>query len=106
MSTLLANRAGLLNQELQQAKQNVISLTEQLEQAKAHLNMVVGHLNEVAYLMGEERKAAQEEADRIAAEVAPQLAEAQKQKELENQNSGEQANGEAQHEDQEPASED
>jgi len=55
----LSERAGVLNQELQRAKQNVTGLTEQLEQAKVHLNMVVGHLNEVGFLIGEEQKANQ-----------------------------------------------
>jgi len=53
---MLADRAKLLQGEFQRAKQNVLSLNEQLEQAKIHLNTVFGHLNEVAYLMGEEQK--------------------------------------------------
>jgi hypothetical protein len=65
---VLGNRAQVLNAELQRAKQNVTGLTEQLEQAKVHLNMVAGHLNEVAYLMGEEQKLAQKQA---AKDVAP-----------------------------------
>lgn len=55
-SNTLAQRAQLLQAEIQRAKQNVIALTEQLEQAKNHFNMVSGHINEIAYLMGEEKK--------------------------------------------------
>jgi len=53
---LLAARAQVLQTEIQRAKQNVNTATEQLEQSKAHLNMVSGHLNEVAFLMGELQK--------------------------------------------------
>jgi DNA anti-recombination protein RmuC len=56
----LQQRVGLLNQEYQRAKQNVSALHEQLEQAKTHLNTVCGHLNEIAFLMGEEQKLIQD----------------------------------------------
>ncbi len=58
-SNALVQRAQLLQTELQKSKQNVIGLGEQLEQAKAHLHMVTGHLNEVSFLLGEEQKIAQ-----------------------------------------------
>lgn len=55
--TVLLQRAQALQAELQRAKQNLLSISEQHDQAKAHLSMVSGHLNEVAYLLGEEKKA-------------------------------------------------
>lgn len=57
----LINRAQVLQNELQRAKQSVAALTEQLEAARAHQNMVLGHLNEVGYLMGEAKKENSEE---------------------------------------------
>lgn len=69
---VLAARAQLLQGELQRAKQNVVAATEQLEAAKAHLNMVIGHINEVAYLMSEEMKLAElAKQSEATADVAP-----------------------------------
>jgi hypothetical protein len=84
---VLGNRAQVLNAELQRAKQAVTTLTEQLDGAKVHLNMVAGHLNEVAFLMGEEQKLAQEQAAKDAA----------------SKESKEQGNGEADSKEQEQA---
>lgn len=50
---VLSKRVELLQAEAAKAKQNVASLTEQLEQAKAHFSVVSGHLNESAYIMNE-----------------------------------------------------
>ena len=49
-------RSQLLQEEVSRARLNVQNLTEQLEQAKNHLNQVAGHLNEVSYLAGEAAK--------------------------------------------------
>jgi len=56
----LNERASVLREEFTRARQNVVAITEQLEQEKAHLNVVSGHLNEVAYLIGEAQKLAPE----------------------------------------------
>jgi len=53
---LLSKRAKLLQGEIQKAKQNVSTLTENLEQAKANLHKVSGHLQEVWYLIMEQKK--------------------------------------------------
>ena len=53
-SQILAVRSQILQKELQNAKSNVMLASEQLEQSKAHLHMVSGHVNEIAYLLGEE----------------------------------------------------
>lgn len=52
----LLDRAAVLQVELQKAKQNVISATEQLETARSHLCVVNGHFNEINYLIIEEQK--------------------------------------------------
>lgn len=56
--SVLAGRATFLQQELQNANETVQSLSVQLQQATLHLHTVNGHLQEVAYLMGEEQKEA------------------------------------------------
>ena len=61
----LAERATLLNAESQKAKANVSALTEQLDQAKNHLHVVIGHANEIAYLMQEEHRRANESAQEL-----------------------------------------
>ena len=62
MSTdFLQERVKLLQAEFQKAKQNLARLTEETENAKAHLSMVSGHVNEVSYLLAEEQKKAQAE---------------------------------------------
>lgn len=53
---VLGQRLKMLQEEAVKAKQNVISLSEQLEQAKSHFSTVSGHLNESAYIMGELNK--------------------------------------------------
>jgi chromosome segregation ATPase len=50
-AVFLNERVQTLQVELQKSKQNLQDCTERLEQAKAHVNMVSGHLNEAAYLM-------------------------------------------------------
>jgi hypothetical protein len=59
---VLLERAKILQNELQRAKQNVASTTEQLEQAKSHFSMVTGHLNEVGFLISLEQQGAQNNA--------------------------------------------
>ncbi len=68
----LAQRAQLLQADLQKAKQNVLSFTEQLEQAKNHLSTVVGHLNEVGYLIGEEQKLEQSQSAAVMDSLEPE----------------------------------
>ena len=52
----LKNRMELLNQEFQNAKNNLATLTEQFEQAKLHFHKVSGHLQEAIYMQAESEK--------------------------------------------------
>lgn len=54
----LSARAKFLQQQLQQASQNVNNLSSQLQQATVQMHTISGHLNEVAYLLGEAQKEA------------------------------------------------
>ncbi len=58
MINTLTDRAKLLQEEVNRASQNVQTLSTQLQQATVHMHTVGGHLNEVAYLLGEAQKAA------------------------------------------------
>lgn len=64
---VLAARAKVLQGVVQQASQNVNSLSQQLQQATVHMHTVNGHLNEVAFLLGE----AQKEAGLVPSEAPP-----------------------------------
>lgn len=54
----LTARARYLQEQVQIASANVNGLSQQLQQATVHMHTVSGHLNEVAYLLGEEQKEA------------------------------------------------
>ncbi len=56
----LQDRSKLLQDELARATQAVPALTQQLEQAKAHLSMVTGHVNESNFMIAECQKKANE----------------------------------------------
>jgi hypothetical protein len=56
----LQDRAKLLQDELTRATQVVPALTQQLEQAKAHLSMVTGHVNESNFMILECQKSVNE----------------------------------------------
>ena len=84
----LSARAKFLQDQLQQSSQNVSNLTQQLQQATVQMHTIGGHLNEVAYLLGE----AQKEAGLIPAEAAAQHAAC---KEPEDVKADEQVEGEA-----------
>ena len=71
----LAARAKVLQGVVQEASQNVNSLSQQLQQATIHLHTVSGHLNEVAYLLSE----AQKEAGLIPAEALEEHAKCKEQ---------------------------
>ena len=53
---VLNERSKALREEFNKARQNVVNLSEQLEQGKASLNVISGHLNEAAYLLAEAQK--------------------------------------------------
>jgi hypothetical protein len=55
----LHDRSNILREEYNKSRQNVLLLTEQLEQAKNHCLTVTGHLNEVTYLISVEQKKSQ-----------------------------------------------
>lgn len=57
---LLQKRTQALQQELLKAKQVHQMCSEQLEHAKNNLHKVNGHIQEVAYMMGEAKKAEEE----------------------------------------------
>lgn len=50
---LINQRLQLLQQEVQKAGSSVTMLTENLEKAKVHFNMVQGHFNEANYLLSQ-----------------------------------------------------
>ena len=75
----LSARAKFLQEQLNQASQNVNNLSTQLQQATVQMHTISGHLNEVAYLLGE----AQKDAGLIPAEAAAQHAACKEQENVE-----------------------
>lgn len=75
MSTdFLQERVKLLQAEFQKAKQNLTRLTDETENAKAHLSLVNGHVNEVTYLLTEWQK--KELSEKIKTLKEPEIQEA------------------------------
>ena len=74
---LLQKRTQTLQQELLKAKQVHQMCSDQLEHAKNNLHKVNGHIQEVAYMMGEAKKA--DEEAKKAEEEAAKLAEEENQ---------------------------
>lgn len=67
---LLQKRTQALQQELLKAKQIHQMCSEQLEHAKNNLHKVNGHIQEVAYMMEEAKKAEQALKDAEAEKLA------------------------------------
>ncbi len=55
---VLIRRANVLNEQRQMAMSEVTRLTNELQNATAHLHTIHGHFNEIAFLLGEAQKVA------------------------------------------------